>query len=177
MRPLDLDFHRVPRASVAGWMLLVAAGLVLVALAGTHYALHRATASAQALLGGLAPRAAQQATALSAAGSGDAAALAAAQQVLARAAQPWDNLFGPLQTADGPDMALLSITPDSARGLVKIHAEARHLAAMLAYQQRLQADARLQEVTLLDHALVAGGAESAVRFHLSARWGDRRVAP
>lgn len=176
MRNLDLDFHRVPRPSAVGWMLFVAGLGLVAALAGMHHALDRETAREQVLLDGLAPLPAQRASA-EAASSGDDAALAAAQQALARAKRPWGSLFGPLETADGQDMAVLSITPDSARGLVKIHAEARHLAAMLAYQQRLQADASLREVILLDHELVPGGAEAPVRFHLSVRWGGSRVGP
>lgn len=178
MHRLDLDFHAVPRPSVPGWILLVVGLGLVAALVLRHQALDSETASDQDRLQALETRLAQWAP-LEAAGGGrsDDAALTAARKVLAAAERPWDSLFGTLEAADGEDMAVLSITPDNARGLVKVHAEARHLAAMLAYQQRLQAGAGLRQVTLLDHELVPGGAEGAVRFHISAHWGGPHVVP
>lgn len=178
MRPLDLDFHGLPRPSVPGWILcLLALGLV-AGLVLMHHALDSETATDQARLQALETRLAQWAPVAAAdGGRRDDAALTAARQVLVRAERPWDSLFGTLEAAEDQDMAVLSITPDNVRGLVKIHAEARHLAAMLAYHQRLQASAGLRQVTLLDHELVPGGGEAAVRFHISASWGERHGVP
>lgn len=178
MHRLDLDFHAVARPSVPGWILLVVGLGMVAALVVTHQALDNETARDQARLQALETRLTQLAPSEAAGGdhAGDAA-LAAARQVLARAERPWGRLFDTLEAAQDQDLAVLSITPDNVRGLVKIHAEARHLGAMLAYHQRLQADAGLRQVTLLDHELVPGGAEAAVRFHIGASWGGGHAGP
>jgi len=176
MMKLDLDFHRAPRPSAWGWALLVAGLALAAALLGLHEELATDTARHQAALRRIEarlPGAGRQ----EGAGTGDDAALAAARQALARAQRPWNQLLATLEAADDPDTAVLAITPDAARGQVKIHAEARHLAAMLAYHQRLQASAGLRQVSLVDHELVPSGAETPVRFHITARWGDGHGGP
>lgn len=173
MRPIDLDFHRAPRHSRLGWILL-AAGLAMAAvLAAVQHEAATETAHHQKTLHDLETRLAEAAPP-QASRTSDDATLATARQVLAQAERPWNQLFATLEAADDKNTAILSITPDTVRGQVRIHVEARHLSAMLAYQQRLQADNGLRHVTLVDHELVQGAAETPVRFHVSASWADNR---
>lgn len=176
MRPLGIDFHRKPRPSVLGWTLLayaLAALAVLVALQRQFAQEATTYQAARQDIELLLPGAGRPEDTLR---SNDPD-LAAAQEVLMRADIPWNALLEALEAADGPDMALLAVTPDAARGHVQLHAEARHLAAMLEYQQRLQADNRLREVTLRDHELIPGNSGTPVRFHLTARWGVKHGTP
>lgn len=176
MRSLTIDFHRKPGPSLLGWALLACGLAVLAVLAAAQRQLAQEAAAHQSARQQIESRLPGAGRAEDSA-LGDDPDLAAARQVLARADIPWAALFDALEAADGPDMALLAVTPDAARGHVQLHAEARHLAAMLEYQQRLQADSRLRDVTLHDHELVPGSSGPPVRFHLTARWEIKHGTP
>lgn len=181
MRTLDIDFHRAPHPSVLGWILLAAGLTVAAGLATMHHAVNIETARHQTTLRSIETRLAKVTQPETGTASDDTT-LAAAQQVLASAERPWNSLLTALEAADDKDTAVLSITPDTVRSQVRIHAEARHLAAMLAYQQRLQAENGLRQVTLIDHEMVRDSAEAPVRFHINASWdsnrsGGNRAAP
>jgi len=179
MRAFELDFQRRPRPSPFGWLLLAAGLATLAALAGQRYQLTEATHASQAALA-LFEAQLPNANAAREAGAADPAAeaaLAAARQTLERAKLPWDELFAALEAADNADVALLAVTPDVARGQIKIHADARHLAAMLAFQRRLQQSGALRHVTLLDHEALREAGQPSVRFHLVAAWGADHGRP
>jgi hypothetical protein len=174
MRKLELDFQRQPAPSAAGWLLL-ATGIAAVAgvlLAGQHM---EREAGIQT----------ERLAHLRLAGWEDAQprtvapdpALDAARRLLDRSRLPWRQLFAALESADGADVALLAVAPDVSRGQVKLHAEARNLAAMLAFHRLLQQDSRLGQVVLTDHAVATDSPEKPVRFHVLATWGSHHVGP
>jgi hypothetical protein len=180
MRTLELDFQRPAPPSFLGWAILLAALVALAALLGVHHTLDGETRTLQAavkrieaLVPGAAMVRAQDPT--------DDAALTAARRALERSKLPWSGLFAALESADSKDVALLAVTPDVARGQLKIHAEARHLAAMLAFHQRLQQAEGLQRVALVDHEVSReeskDTAEPSVRFHIVAAWGADHGRP
>ena len=176
MRALQLDFQRPARASAFGWVILVAAAGVLAGLVGTHRMLTDETSLRRAavqrveaqLPGAGSPRAQ---------GTKDDAALAAARQIIDRSKLPWAGLFTALESADDKDVALLAVAPDVPRRLVKIHAEARNLASMLAFHRRLQQSEALAQVVLVDHVVNKESPEAPVRFHLVATWGVNHGRP
>jgi hypothetical protein len=176
MRALHLDFQRPARASAFGWVILLASVGALAALVGTHRMLAEETGVRRAavqrveaqLPGAATPRAQ---------GSKDDAALAAARQIIERSKLPWAGLFTALESADDKDVALLAVAPDVPRRLVKIHAEARDLAAMLAFHRRLQQSDALARVVLVDHVVNKESPEAPVRFHLVATWGVNHARP
>lgn len=173
MRRLRIDFRRRPQPSAGGWLLALA-GVLALACAGWEQASQQRMREVQAAWSA---RLQTSNSAAIAADRPDDPALAAARQAVARARLPWGTLFAALESAGGDDVALLMVTPDAARGQVKIQAEARDLAAMLAFQRQLQQQPGLSQVALLDHNVVQDAAEKAVRFHLQARWGDARAHP
>ena len=72
---------------------------------------------------------------------------------------------------------ILAITPDIPHQRVKIHAEARDLAAMLAFHRHLQQSDGLAQVVLVDHAVSKDSPEKPVRFHVFASWGASHASP
>lgn len=174
MGPLHLDFRRSRPAGPLGWVLLalgLAALGILLALdrqwREEARALEAAVGEMEARLPRPAPsprdRAAEEGA-------------AAARKALEKAKLPWDGLFAALEAADDRDVAILAVLPDGPRRQVRIQAEARSLAAMLAYQRRLERDGRLRQVILVDHEASADPGE-AVRFHLAAAWGEDNGRP
>lgn len=173
MRPLDLDFQRRPLASPLGWALL-AAGLLL---AGTLWALQQRIDADRA-------RAAQELARLQQ-GQGGAihqaplskaeslaqqASLAEMRRVSAALNLPWNGLFATLEALPLEDVALLTLTPDARKRLLRITAEARNLEAMLEFHQRLEDSDGLSDVSLLDHEVLVQVAERPIRFNLLATW-------
>jgi Tfp pilus assembly protein PilN len=173
MRKFELDFQRRPAPSVAGWLLLVAGIGAAAALGHQGWQVdqhHTVQAARMARLhaGNAALDAGQQK---------DDPQLVAARQMTEKSKLPWDTLFGALESTDQADVALLAIVPEVQRRNVKIHAEARDFAAMLAFQRHLQLNTGLSQVVLLDHTVNKDVAEKPVRFHIQAHWGTSNVSP
>jgi len=175
MRKLALDFQRREAPSAAGWLLLAAGVAASGALGWQQWlqwdqqqAQSTRRAHVQALIG---------AGNVASAEARDDPTLAAARQLMERSRQPWNPLFSALAAAEGEDVALLAVAPDAARRQVKIHAEARNLNAMLAFQRQLQQQPALAQVVLLDHTVMKDAPFQPVRFHLLAQWGVTRAVP
>jgi hypothetical protein len=60
---------------------------------------------------------------------------------------------------------------------VKIHAEARDLASMLAFHRQLQQNPALAQVVLVDHTVMKDVPFKPVRFHILAQWGMQNANP
>lgn len=174
MRKLRIDFLRKPRPSTGGWLLLLAGIAAVAVLARVQLELSQEHAVQAARLASLQRGPGAQ---LAAADGADDPMVVAARQALERARLPWHALFSALESADGADVALLAVTPQPQRRQVKIHAEARHLAAMLAFQRQLALHPSLGQVVLVDHTVVTDAPEKPVRFHISAQWGGSHGQP
>jgi Tfp pilus assembly protein PilN len=177
MRPLQLDFQRRPRASAVGWLLLLAAVVTLAGLLQTHRVLAQQAAAHAATLHRVEAKLPATDTGPRKSDVHNDAALQAARLVIEQSKLPWSGLFAALESADGQDVALLSVTPDVLRHRVKIHAEARDLVAMLAFYRHLQQSDGMAQVVLVDHAVSKETAEAPVRFHVNAVWGVNHDSP
>ncbi|MGE5490672.1 MAG: pilus assembly protein [Actinomycetota bacterium] len=175
MQALDIDFHRPPRPSALGWLLLAVGLAALAALLAAHRHWADGSERLQATLYSLESRLPRPTPAKSN-GKNDEA-LTAARLALEKSRMPWGSLFKALESADNPDVALLAVTPEASRGLLKIHAEARDLSAMLAYHRRLEQEPVLRQVTLVDHETGGEAGVTRVRFHISAAWGPDHGHP
>jgi hypothetical protein len=174
MRSLQFDFQRKPAPSAAGWLLLVAAAAALGGLGHQQTKLDAQKASQATRLARLhAPGGAASLTG----NEPDDSSVVAARKLLDGAKLPWDTLFTALEVAEGKDVALIAIAPDAQRRQVKIHAEARNLDAMLAFQRQLQQNPALAQVALLDHTVMKDLPFTPVRFHLLAQWGVQSANP
>lgn len=178
MRPLDLDFRRPP-ASPAGWGLLALGALLLAGVLAGHFLAARATARAEAsiahserIMPGV-----SAAPLASAPDRAQRAALAEMQRLSERLRLPWDQLFARLEGIEHDDVALLALAPDARKQQLRITAEARDLAAMLAFHRYLESSGELRDVALIDHEIVDEQPERPVRFNLTATWMVRHARP
>jgi Tfp pilus assembly protein PilN len=103
-----------------------------------------------------------------------AEAMQKANLVALELARPWDRAFVALESADEPGVALLAIDPDPRRDELRITAEAKDLAAMLAYLELLKAQPSFGSVTLQQHELRVDEPARPVRFTLLTRWKAAR---
>nr|WP_239481978.1 pilus assembly protein [Pseudomonas insulae] len=177
---MQLDFQARQPASVAGWLLLVAGLLSALLVAGMGYWLSSVSTRNGAELRGVdaqlrsrglveAPRAAGS----PASNREEAARLAEMRQISAQMKQPWDNLFAMLENQSRKDVALLELAPDARKKQLRISAEARDLAAMLAFHRSLEQSDELSDVSLLNHEVMTQQAERPIRFNLLANWEVR----
>lgn len=93
-----------------------------------------------------------------------------ANAVLSELGRPWPALFSMLEKIARPEIALLAIRPDAAKGRLRIAGEARQLADALDYVRKLAATGQMTDVVLEEHEVVASDQQRPVRFALSARW-------
>jgi hypothetical protein len=169
MKRLFLDFRRAPPASPAGYALLLfgllAAGLSVAA----HLELNREAAGLEAQ----AERAALQGAPrepLPFQGRSEKEALESARSVVEHLTVPWDRLFGALEAIEEKQVALLSVTPNVQKRQVRIFAEAKTLADMLSYHQKLEQSPAFSEVALTEHEVQLQDPERPVRFNILATW-------
>jgi len=185
MRALDLEFQPQRRSNALGWSLL-SVGLVmsLSMAAGAHWLADQA----EQLKGELshAQRTLQVHTSTAAGGSTGLtsaqqreqdARLAEMKQVSAQLRRPWERLFAALETLRGDDIALLALSPDARKGQLRISAEARNLEAMLAFHKSLEDSPELNDVSLLNHEIVANSPQKPVLFNMMATWEVNDVRP
>ena len=85
-------------------------------------------------------------------------------------ATPWDNLLVAIEAANMPDIALLSLEPNSKKQLVVLTGEAKNLPVVLQYIKRLQQTPMLAQVYLQKHNIEESDTSKPVRFSLLAKW-------
>ena len=157
---LDIDFIRSRRRSAWAGRLLFAIALAVAADAGWTYLRLRETLSAdQGRLAAVQPRAARKV------GPGE---LAAARETVQRLTLPWTQLFGALESAASPQVALLAIEPDPRSGKVTLTGDSKDYLAALTYVLNLRRSDGLANVQLVRHEQKA----SDVSFSVSASWGS-----
>ena len=170
MKRLDLDFHRDRATSrkTAGWLLLLAALAAAIGLAASHNDLKNEQQRAKATL------AQQHERRQETSNTADIKELEPQFQRAAAAIEqlsfPWDKLFKALESSMTEDIALLSVQPDVAGGIVTLNAEARDWDAMLDYIRRLNEDKFLTDVHLVSHQIQQTDPQRPVRFVLSCSW-------
>lgn len=175
MPPLELDYQ--PRRLSARGLALLLAGLFAAVLAGL--AQQRAAADLRHWQGELS-RAQQTVQRRSAARQHEERlgrssqefqqAVQAAGSVADDIRRPWGALFGALEAARSDDVALSSLEPDAARGMLRIAGEAKERAAILAYMNRLNGSKVLKNVVLLEDQLQTEKPEQPFRFLVAAEW-------
>ncbi|WP_336334152.1 pilus assembly protein [Pseudomonas putida] len=180
MRRLELEFQ--PRRSgPLAWSLLALGGAVVAGLVLLQQSLQAEQVDLEARVHNLelqlGRRPATAAPQNSAASREQAERLAQMRSVSQQLQRPWQQLFSMLEAQPQDDVALLSLAPDARKGQVRIAAEARNLEAMLQYHQRLDASDELNDVSLLNHEVLAAQPERPVRFTLTATWETGHARP
>ncbi|MBI0326722.1 pilus assembly protein [Burkholderia plantarii] len=100
----------------------------------------------------------------------DARQAAAVNLAVARLNLPWDDLLDAIEAATSSKIALMSITPEPARALIRIEAECAGSPDMLDYLGALARQPLVGRVTLTRHELVKDGMDGVLRFQVEVQW-------
>ncbi|MDO8412427.1 MAG: hypothetical protein Q7S51_01410 [Gallionellaceae bacterium] len=171
MRKLYLDFNiQRRRTAWPAWLLLLA-GLALWGEMGySYFQLQQEMNSLESMQ--LKNGNATKAVAQKSVASYTPAELAHAQEIIARIAIPWNDLFQAVETVKVEHVALLGLEPDAKTGRVLLRGEAGDLPALLTYIARLRQTSKLSEVYLMRHEInPANNPQRPVAFSISAYWG------
>lgn len=178
MRALHLDYQAAPRRSKAAAVVL-AAGLTLAfaALANFHHWREQASQwqAELALAQGKVNRSRTASDPLRQrkAALERAEEIKTANGVIRQLNFPWAEMFGALETATSPEVALLGVEPDARKNLVRVTAECKTDQAMLNYIRRLQQSELLADVTLQKHEIQAQDVERPLRFTVTGTLKNR----
>lgn len=170
---LDIDFARRRRSvSVLGAVLLLAgvAGALAVAMQYTQALedLARAERQQARLLRQLRPTTAPGRGAQAQAAAPDAALAAA--RVQAQLDTPWDAVLRELERLGDPATALLSIDAKGQARTLRLTAEAKSMADVVAYSDRLRASPWVRSAYLSGHETRVSDTVRVIRFVLEVQW-------
>ncbi len=168
MRTLFLDFERKPPGGALGWALFVAGSVVMGVAVGAQVLVHQ---ELQRYAAEAPPAQKRVAPVLPRGVTSEAEAMAGARMVVSHLAGPGERLFVTLEAIDEPDVALLALTPDTAKRTMRIQAEARGPEAMLSYLRILKRSRAFTQVVLVEHEVQDSDPDRPLRFSLSAAWG------
>lgn len=169
-----LDHARGSASRHRGPTLALAAALFVCAALAT-YAFQLGATAAQLQAQILARQDSEKQAAPRAPARADPAAVAAdreAAQVRAELALPWDRLFRAIESAAGPDVSLLMLTPAPARAQLTLGGEARNMASLLTFLKRLQGSGTFSRAYLREHHIDPADAQQVVRFSMELKWSE-----
>jgi len=171
---LQLDFKRAPasRARWIGWLLLAAAVPAVILTSEAYSRAAQSWELAQSRNAHLQGRL-QADSPRRAAAPPDAATLAAirrANAVIDQLSVPWADLFDAVEAADARGLGVLSLTPNARDRSLRLVGEARSMAELLAYVERMAAQPALRQVHLLGYSTAVRDGVSVVSFTLAATW-------
>ena len=89
-------------------------------------------------------------------------------------ATPWSALLDSIEQSDMPDIALLGIDPSVKKQQVILTGEAKNLAAILQYINKLSQQTMLSQVVLQKHVVNETVNEKPVSFSIIAKWDNAR---
>ena len=82
----------------------------------------------------------------------------------------WDELFQALETSRSGDIALLSLSADSARREFVLTGEAKDFGALSKFSDTLSGSPLFRQVALSNHKLSEGAPPIVVKFDLMLAW-------
>lgn len=174
---LQLDFVRPPtsRTRWVGWLLLAAAVPVVVLTSEAYSRADHAWELAQSRHQHLQARsqADRPQRMVSPPDAPTLAAIRRANAVIEQLSVPWGDLFEAIEAADARGLGLLSLTPSARDRSLRLAGEARSMAELLAYVQRMAAQPALQQVHLLAYGTAMRDGTPVVSFTLAATWRPR----
>jgi hypothetical protein len=171
---VDLDFApaRRRRPGALGWILL-AIGLLAAGFAGYDlWMAERDLGEREALVARLRTELRQERPqqAVRNAVPVSAEEREPAERVSSALNADWAAFFTDLEGASHPEVALLEIQGDAARGSLRVVGEAQSVEAAFAWLEQLQRAGMLREARIDSHEWVTQGPQMVVRFVLTAQW-------
>ncbi|MFM0340705.1 PilN domain-containing protein [Paraburkholderia fungorum] len=94
----------------------------------------------------------------------------AVNAAVARLNLPWGDILDALEAATPDKVALLSITPEPGRALLRIEAECSGSNDMIDYLKVLEQQPLFTRVNLVRHELTRDGTDGVIRFQIEAQW-------
>ena len=91
-------------------------------------------------------------------------------------ATPWNTLLDSIEQSDMPDIALLGIDPSVKKQQVILTGEAKNLATILQYINKLSQQTALSQVVLQKHVVNEAVNEKPVSFSIIAKWDNARFS-
>jgi hypothetical protein len=171
-RRIDIDFAprrvRWSPLALAAIAALVAAGAVLAA---QSYAARERVAQARAQLAALERTRERTSAKRVAVGVITPERARSVNDAVRRLNLPWQTVFVALSdaAAGAPRIALLTLEPDAASGVVRLAAEARSIDHALVFQKRLEQQPGIRSAVLTKHEVVRDDPQAPVRFWIEAR--------
>ena len=89
-------------------------------------------------------------------------------------ATPWNELLDSIEQSDMPDIALLGMDPNVKKQQVILTGEAKNLATILQYINKLSLQTMLSQVVLQKHVVNETVNEKPVSFSIIAKWDNAR---
>lgn len=177
MSALILDYQRRPRAIPWHGVVLLALALIAVGLSGLHY-LDLSNRAAKIEAGVETMEKSLHARTQGGRSEGResrdvAAEIKHANEVLRQLSWPWEALFEAVESSGGKDVSLLGLEPNTEKRQVKISGEAKNIAAMLEYIERLETREVFGTVYLVTHQIQQQDPEKPVRFAVIAVWKEK----
>jgi Tfp pilus assembly protein PilN len=101
---------------------------------------------------------------------------AAVNAAVARLNLPWNDILDAVEAATPSQVAVLSITPEPGRALIRIEAEANSGQGssqhMIDYLKALERQPLFAGVNLVKYELAKDGMDSVIRFSIEAKWRE-----
>ena len=171
---IDLEFRsRTPLwLRVSGWAMLAFGVASMVWVGGMQESVDRRREDAKAKLELLQARDASE-TSSQADSEHDQEMqkqIQRANAVIDRLALPWDNLFRSVESAQSRGMGLLALAPNPEDHTLRVSGEARTTDEVLAYVERLGAQAALSHVHLVSFDTVQREGVDVIEFVVGATW-------
>ena len=91
-------------------------------------------------------------------------------------ATPWNELLDAIEQSDMLDIALLGIDPSVKKQQVTLTGEAKNLATILQYINKLSQQTMLSQVILQKHVVNEAVNEKPVSFSIIAKWDNARFS-
>ena len=96
-------------------------------------------------------------------------AITQAKSVATQLNYPWESLLILVESVAHPDVALLALDPKGSNSQIRVTAEAKDAAAMVAYVSSLQKHPLLQRALLTSHIVQLQQPGEPVRFQILAQ--------
>lgn len=171
MRPLWLDYQRLPPGRrLPGVLLLIGSLLLAAFLLRLSIQTSAETTATEQLLYKLNTAAERRRLFASPDKGSQEVTAATSDKALSPSASRWTALFSALEAAANDTVTLLSLQPGAHE--VVITGEANGLEAALDYTQRLQAGGLLNNVHLAKYEIVRENPHLPVRFTVLAEWRE-----
>jgi Tfp pilus assembly protein PilN len=166
MRPLWLDYQRpLPGYHRPGWLLLAASLIVTLGLVGYYVQLSNELDRHEQRVTNL-RRQAQKLQAVPI----QTTETSAPAETTARSALRWETLFDSLEKASDESVTLTGLEPGAKE--ISITGEAKDLASVAAYVQRLHGAPALMQARLSEYEVVKDRPRRPIHFVVIADWRE-----